>query len=167
MVPTLSPSSPHRPCHPHIILVSSSLSPRHPHSPQKVPMWSHGCGLHGLHPMLSPLSPWSPHRPCHPHVIPIIPTSSLYHPHHPHIIPIAPRRSPCGPHGCGLRGLHPMSLLSPWSPCRPRHPHVIPVILTPSSHCLEGPYIILNPPDTHFTHPHPLEGGGPESVKMQ
>ena len=42
-------------------------------------------------------SPSSPYHPCHPHIVPII--------------PIAPRRSPCGPHGCGLRGLHPM--LSP------------------------------------------------------
>ena len=50
-------------------------------------------------PTLSPSSPPSP--PCCPR--------------HPHIVPIAPRRSPCGPHGCGLlRGLHPM--LSPWSP---------------------------------------------------
>ena len=52
------------------------------------------------------LSPWSPHCP-----------------RPPHIVPIAPRRSPCGPHGCGLHGLYPM--LSPWSPC---HPHVIPVL---------------------------------------
>ena len=60
------------------------------------------------------------------HVVPVVPviaTSSPCHPHRPHIVPIAPRRSPCGPHGCGLRGLHPM--LSPWSPC---HPCVIPVI---------------------------------------
>ena len=61
-------------------------------------------------------------------VVPMIPTLSPSSPHHPccpHIIPIAPRRSPCGPHGCGLRGLHPM--LSPSSPCHPRRPHVIPV----------------------------------------
>ena len=56
------------------------------------------------------LSPWSPRCP-----------------RHPHIIPIAPRRSPCGPHGCGLHCLHPM--LSPWSPC---HPRVVPVIPTSS-----------------------------------
>ena len=57
IIPTLSPSSPH-----------------HPHSLQKVPMWS---------PWL--WSPWSP-----PHVVPIIPTSSLSFPRHPqgpHIIP--------------------------------------------------------------------------------
>ena len=62
-----------------------------------------------------------------PHVIP---TSSPYHPHCPHIIPIAPRRSPCGSHGCGLcclRGLHPMlSPWSPWSPRHPHHPHIVP-----------------------------------------
>ena len=80
-----------------------------------------------------------------PHIVPVIPMlspSSPCHPHHPHIVPIAPRRSPCGPHGCGLRGLlhclrglHPM--LSPWSPSsphHPRHPHVIPVS-SPSSPC--------------------------------
>ena len=69
--------------------------------------------------LLSPM--WSPRCP--------------HHPCHPHIIPIAPRRSPCGPHGCGLRGLlcclrglHPM--LSPWSlwsQRHPRHPHIVPV----------------------------------------
>ena len=83
-------------------------------------------------------------------VVPIIPTSSLCCPRHPHIFPIAPRRSPCGSHGCGLRGLlcclrglHPM--LSPphvvptpycpcvphvvptSSPCHPHHPHIIPI----------------------------------------
>ena len=56
MVPTSSMLSP---CH-----------PRHPHSPQKVPMWS---------PWL--WSPWSP-----PHVVPMVPTSSLSSPRHPHII---------------------------------------------------------------------------------
>ena len=109
------------------------------------------------------LSPWSPCCPCHPH-----------------IIPIAPRRSPCGPHGCGLHGLlcclcgfHPM--LSPWSPRRPHgcglhgllrglHP-----MWSPSSpHHPEGSHIIPNPPDTHFTHsPPPWGVGGPKSVKMQ
>ena len=59
--------------------------------------------------------------------VPVIPMSSLCHPRHPHIIPIGPRRSPCGPHGCGL---HPM--LSPWSPLSPCHPHVIPIIPTSS-----------------------------------
>ena len=79
------------------------------------------------------LSPWSPCCPHHPHVVPII--------------PIAPRRSPCGLHGCGLhgllcclRGLHPM--LSPWSlwsPCCPRHPHVIPVLSLSPIHCPHSP----------------------------
>ena len=91
------------------------------------------------------LSPWSPHCPRCPHVIPVIPTSSPHHPHHPHIIPIAPMWSPCGPHGCGLRGLlhclrglHPM--LSPWSPSslssphHPRHPHMIPTSSRRSPH---------------------------------
>ena len=139
VVPTLSPSSQCHPCCPHVIPVSSMSSPHHPHRPKKVPMWS---------PWL--WSPWSP-----PHVVPIVPTSSPSSPHHPHcpnIIPIAPRRSPCGPHGCGLRGLHPM--LSPWS--------VIPMS---SPHHLEGPHIIPNHPDTHSTHPHPLEGWGPQISK--
>ena len=77
------------------------------------------------------LSPWSPHCPCGHH---IIPTSSLCHTRCPHIVPIAPRRSPCGPHGSGLHGLHPM--LSPWSPWFPHHPyhpccpHIIPTSST-------------------------------------
>ena len=103
------------------------------------------------------LSPWSMWSPSSPH-----------HLCHPHIISIAPRRSPCGPHGCGLHGLHPM--LSPWSPWSPRHPHgphIVPVIPTSSPHCLKGPHIISNPPDTHSTHPHPPRGWGPKSVKMQ
>ena len=108
VVPTLS----------HVIPMSSLSSPCHPHSPQKVTMWS---------PWLwSPLSLWSP-----PHVVPVVPILSPLSPHHlrhPHIIPIAPRRSPCGPHGCGLhclRGLHPML-----SPSSPRHPRVVPIIPT-------------------------------------
>ena len=69
-------------------------------------------------------------------LVPVVPTSSLCRPRHPHIVPIAHRRSPCGPHGCGLRclhGLHPM--LSPWTPCCPHCPHVIPVIPTSSLCC--------------------------------
>ena len=96
-------------------------------------------------------------------VVPMLSLSSLSSPCHPCVIPIAPRRSPCGPHGCGLRGLHPM--LSPWSPCRPCHPHVVPVVSMLSPHHLEGPHIIPNPPDTHSTHPHPLGGGGPRIIK--
>ena len=93
-----------------VVPMWSPLSPRHPHSPQKVPMWS-------PHPpwLWSPLSP--------PHV--------------------APR-------------LHPML-----SPCHRRHPHIVPVIPTSSLHHLEGPHIILNPPDTHPTHP----GVGPQISK--
>ena len=77
-------------------------------------------------------------------VVPVVPMLSPCRPRrprHPHIIPIAPRRSPCGLHGCGLRclrGLHPM--LSPWSPCCPCCPHIVPVIPT-SSPC-------------HSCHPH-------------
>ena len=89
-------------------------------------------------------------------VVPVVPTLSLSSPSspcHPRVIPIAPRRSPCGLHGCGLRclrGLHPM--LSPWYPRRPHHPHVIPVSSLSSPHRLEDPHIIPNPPDTHSTH---------------
>ena len=114
------------------------------------------------------LSPWSPRCPCGPHVVPVIPVLSPCHSRHPHIIPIAPRRSPCGPQGL-------WSPWSPWSPhvvpmvsvvstCCPRGPHVIPVILTPSPsspHCLEGPHIIPDPPDTHSTHLQPPGGWGP------
>ena len=102
--------------------------------------------------LLSPWSPWSPRCPHHPHVIPVIPTSSPSSPCLPRVIPIAPRRSQCGPHGCGLRGLHPM--LSPWSLHRPHHAHVVP---TSSRRFPHHP----QPPDTHSTHPHPLGGGGP------
>ena len=99
-------------------------------------------------------------------VVPMLSPSSLCHPCCPHIVPIAPRRSPCGLHGCGLRGLrclHPML-----SPCCPRGPHVVPVSSPLSPHHLEGPHIIPNPPDTHSTSPPPPWGvGGPKSVKMQ
>ena len=105
-------------------------------------------------PMVPMLSLWSPCHPHHPH---IILTSS----HHPHIIPIAPRRSPCCPHGCGLCGLHPMlSPLPLWSPHHPCCPHIISIIPMSSLHCLEGSHIIPNPPDTHLKHPHPLGGWG-------
>ena len=40
VVPTLSPSSPHRPCCPHVVPVSYPSSPHRPHSCQKVPIWS-------------------------------------------------------------------------------------------------------------------------------
>ena len=113
-------------------------------------------------PIIPTLSPSSPCHPCHSHIVPVSSPSS---PHHP----IAPRRSPCGPHGCGLHclhGLHPM--LSPWSPRRLCHSHNIPMSSLSSPHCLEGSHIIPNPPDTHSTHPPPPWGmGGPKSVKMQ
>ena len=65
-------------------------------------------------------------------IVPVVPTLSLSSPHCPDhpcvipVIPIAPRRSPCGPHGCGL---HPML-----SPCHPRRPHII-LLSSPSSLC--------------------------------
>ena len=102
-------------------------------------------------PVVPMLSTLSPHRPCHPHVIPVSSPSS---PHHRH----RPQKVPCGPHSCGLCGLHPM--LSPWSPRRPHGPHVIPIIPTSSPHHLEGLHIIPNPPDIHSTHPHPPGGWG-------
>ena len=63
--------------------------------------------------------------------------SSPHHPCHPHVIPIAPRRSLCSLHGCGLRCLHGLHPMSPWSLLyqrRPRHPHIVPVS-SPSSSC--------------------------------
>ena len=159
--PMLSLWTPCCPRCPHIVPVipTSSLCHLHivpviPIAPRRSPCGPHGCGLRclrGLHPMLSP---WSPCCPRCPHIISIIPTSSLCCPRHPHVVPIAPRRSPCGPHGCGLRclrGLHPM--LSPWSPRHPCHSHIVPMSSSSSPHCLEGPHIIPNPPDTHSTHP--------------
>ena len=150
LVISLSPWSPHHPRHPHVV----------PIAPRRSPCGLHGCGLRGLHPMLSALSP------CCPHIIPVVPMSSPCHPHRPHIVPIAPRRSPCGLHGCGLRclrGLHPM--LSLWSPCHSCRPHVVPVSSPSSPRHLEGPHIISNPPDTHSTHPVPPGGWGPQISK--
>ena len=82
VVPTSSLLSPHRPHHPHIIPVSSPLSPHCPHSPRRSPCGLHGCGLRGLHPMLSSWCLWSPHHSRGPHVIPVISTSSRRSPHH-------------------------------------------------------------------------------------
>ena len=154
--PMLSPWSPCHPHRPHVIPVSSLLSPHHPCCPHIIP----------IAPMWSPWSvvsvvstPCCPRGPCGPHVIPIVPTSSQCHPHHPH----NPQKVPMV---CGLRclcGLHPM--LSLWSPCHPRHHHVIPVLSPSSPHCLEGPHIIPNPPDTHSTHPHLPGGWGPRISK--
>ena len=86
VVPTWSPWSLHRPCHPYIIPIvptSSLLSPCHPHSPQKVPIAPRRS--HGL------WSPWSPYvvSTCfprhshHPHVVSVIPASFRRSPHHP------------------------------------------------------------------------------------
>ena len=89
--------------------------------------------------------------------VPIVPTSSSCRLHHPHIIPIAPRRSPCGPHGCGLCGLHGLHpMLSPWSPHHPRGPHIIPVILMSSPHHPHHPHIIPIAPRRSPCGPHGL-----------
>ena len=85
-------------------------------------------------------------------VVPMCSPSSPHCPCHPHIIPIAPRRSPCGPHGCGLHGLgglHPM--LSPSSPHCSRHPHII---LTSSRRSPHHPQLPRDP-----LHPHPPPWG--------
>ena len=75
LVILLSPWSPHCPCRPHVIPVSSPSFPYHPHSPQKVPMWSPWLWS----PWSPLLSPWSP-----PHVVPVVPMSSLLSPCCPH-----------------------------------------------------------------------------------
>ena len=87
MLSPWSPSSRHRPCHPHIIPVLSPSSPHHHHSPHKVPMWSPWLWS----PWSPPLSLWSP-----PHVDPWSP-SSQHHPRHPYVIPTSSRRSPHHP----------------------------------------------------------------------
>ena len=147
IVPTSSPLSPHHPCHPHIVSIAPKRSPSCPH----------GCGLRGLHPMLSPWSLWSPRHPCCPHVIPTSSPSSTHHPRVIPIIPIAPRRSPCGPHGCVLCGLHCLCGLHPMLSRGSRHPHIISVIPTLFPHCLEGPHIIPNP--RYPLHPLPPPWG--------
>ena len=100
---------------------------------------------------------WSPSSSCHPRCPHIIPTSFPHCPHHPH-------------HPCCPQKVPMWSLWSVVSTCCPHHPHVVPFIpvSSPSSaHCLEGPHIMSNPPDTHSTHPPPPGGWDPESVKMQ
>ena len=94
VVPTWSPSSSHRPHHPHIIPIIPTLSPhcphcpRHPHvvpiAPRRSP-----CGLHGL---------WSPHVVPIVPIIPVIPTSSRRSPHHPQPpkYPVHPPPTPWG-----------------------------------------------------------------------
>ena len=86
LVISLSPWSPHCPRGPHIIPVVPTLfpcHPCHPHiipiAPRRSPCGPNGCGLCGLHPMLSLLSPWFPCCPRLPHIIPVIPTSSPHH----------------------------------------------------------------------------------------
>ena len=91
--PMLSPRSLWSP-HPHIVPMSSLLSPHHPHSPQKVPMWSRW--LWSPWSLLSPphivpmLSPWSPCRPRHPHIISMSSLSFPLHLEGFHIIPSPP-----------------------------------------------------------------------------
>ena len=109
VVPTWSPSSSHRPRHPHIIPTSSLSSPSSsccPHSLQKVPMWS----------------PWS-----------VVSTCCPRHPHrsrHPHVVPIALRRSPCGLHGLWSPHVVPVVPVIPTSSPSSSHclegPHIIP-----------------------------------------
>ena len=45
-------------------------------------------------------------------------------------------------------GCNMLIMLCLWSPHGPSCPHIIPVIPMLSPHCLEGPYIILNSPDS-------------------
>ena len=101
LVISLSPCGPHGP---HIIPVIPTSSPHHLHCPHIIPITPirfpcdpHGCGLCGLHPMLSP---WSPCHSHHPH---IVPTSSRRSPHHPQPsqIPTPPTPTPLG---WGMRG---------------------------------------------------------------
>ena len=111
-------------------------------------------------------------------IVPMVSTlspSSLCHPCHPHIVPIAPRRSPCCPHGLWspwsvvstcLRGLH---MLSPWSPHHPRHPHIVPIAPRRS---LCGPHGLWSPWSPHVVpmvstccprHPHVIPMSSPSS----
>ena len=111
VVPVVSTLSPWSLCHPRVIPMSSPSLPCHPHSPQKVPMWSprsvvsvvSTCcprGLRGLH----MLSPWSPRRPRGPHIVPVVPTSSPWFTHclkGSHIIPDPPYTHSTHPHPPG------------------------------------------------------------------
>ena len=105
LVISLSPWSPHCPHHPHVVPVipmSSPCCPCHPHiipiAPRRSPCGPHNCGLHSLHPMLSP---WSPRHPRHPHIIPI---SSPHHLEGLHIIPNSPDTHSTHPHPSGEWG---------------------------------------------------------------
>ena len=78
VVPMWSPSSSCRQIVP-VIPTSSPSSSRHPHSPQKVPMWSPWSVVSVVstccprRPRVVP--PSSPRRPCHPHIIQKVPRS--------------------------------------------------------------------------------------------
>ena len=98
---------------------SSLLSTHHPHSPQKVPMWS-------PHPpwLWSPLTPpgtmWGQRRqhgrcPCHPHVIPVIPTSSPCCLEGPHIISNPPDTHLTHPHPLGRGGPKSVKMHKIWT----------------------------------------------------
>ena len=81
------------------------------------------------------------------------------------VVPTSSPHCPYSPQKVPMWSPWLLSLLSPpgtmWGPC-----HVIPFIPVSSPHPLEGAHIIPNLPDTHPTHPHPLGGWGPKSVKM-
>ena len=132
VVTMLSLSSPRCLCCPHVVPVLSPSSPHHLHSPPEGPHVVPMAVVSVVSSVVSVVStPCCPRGARGPHMDPVVPMSSLCCPHCPHIIPIAPRRSPCGLHGCGLLrclcGLHPMlSPRSPLSPCHPCHPHIIP-----------------------------------------
>ena len=81
LVISWSPSSLHHPC---IVPIIPTSSPHHPHSPQKVPMWS-------------PWSVVSTYCPHHPHIVPVIPMSSPHHLEGPHIIPNSQDTHPTHP----------------------------------------------------------------------
>ena len=108
LVILLSPWFPCCPHGPHVIPFIPMSSPCHPHivpiAPRRTPCGPHGCGLCGLHPMLSP---WSPHRPPCPHIIPVIsviPMSSSHHLEGPHIIPNPADTHSTHPHPLGAWG---------------------------------------------------------------
>ena len=94
----------------------------------------------------------------------------LLSPRGPRIVPVISMLSPSSPR-CPHRP-QKVPMWSPWSvvsTCCLCHPHIVHVIPTSSplsSHRLEGPHIIPNPPDTHSTHPPPPWGGwGPRISK--
>ena len=148
VVPTWSPLSSHRPCHPHVVHIIPTSSSHHPHSPQKVPMWS----------PWSVVSVVSTCCPCCPHIVPVIPTSSPSSPHHPHIIPII-LSHPHSPQKVPMWS--PWSVVSVVSSCCPRRPHIVPTSSRRSPHHPQPPRYPSHPP------PNPLGVGGPKSVKMQ